>query len=109
MKVYHGRREEHGCAVDVEEDGEACLLDPRYDLHNHASEDLEWGSFGTGAAQLALARAADVLGDDARALRVHQRLKARLVATLPDDDWVLTEGRVRAVIDAIELEHGRRR
>src|SRR5260221_39126 len=63
MKVYHGRREEHGCAVDVEEDGEACLLDPRHDLHNHASEDLEWGSFGTGAAQLALALAADVRAD----------------------------------------------
>ena len=29
MKTYHGRRTEHGCAVDVEEDGEVSLLNPR--------------------------------------------------------------------------------
>jgi hypothetical protein len=66
-----GRREEHGCAVDVEEDGEACLLDPHRDLGPHACADLAWGSYGSGAAQLALALAADGLGDDARALRIH--------------------------------------
>jgi hypothetical protein len=36
MKVYHGRRSEHGCAVDVEENGECCSLNPRLDLRNHS-------------------------------------------------------------------------
>jgi hypothetical protein len=36
MKVYHGRRTEHGCAVDVEEDGECYALNPRLDLQNHS-------------------------------------------------------------------------
>ncbi len=38
MKVYYGRRTEHGCAVDVEEDGEVCLLHPRNDLCNHSPD-----------------------------------------------------------------------
>ena len=32
MKVYHGRRTDHGCAVDVEEDDECTSLHPRNDL-----------------------------------------------------------------------------
>ena len=74
MKVYHGRRTEHGCAVDVEEDGECYGLHPRHDLRNH-SPDIEWGYSGSGPAQLALALAADVLQDDDKAQEIYQRLK----------------------------------
>ena len=105
MKVYHGRRTEHGCAVDVEEDGECTSLHPRNDLRLHSSE-FNWGFGGSGPAQLALALAADVLGDDEKALEIHQRLKFKLVGRLPHEDWVLTEGQVRTAIDAIEQERG---
>ena len=102
MKTYHGRRTEHGCAVDVEEDGERYLLDPRRDLRNH-SQEFEWGYGGSGPAQLALALAADVLGDDERAQDTYQRLKFRLVGGLPHEGWALSEGRIHS---AIEQERG---
>lgn len=106
MKVYHGRRTEHGCAVDVEEDGEVSLLNPRLDLCNHSPAGLEWGYSGSGAAQLALALAADVLGDDHKAEAIYQKLKFKLVGGLPHEGWVLTEGRIRSAIDAIEYDRG---
>ena len=109
MKVYYGRRTEHGCAVDVEEDGERTLLDLRLDLRNHSPTGAEWGYAGSGPAQLALALAADVLGDDEKALDVYQRLKFKLVGRLPHEEWVLTEGQIRTAIDTIEQEKGRER
>ena len=48
MKVYHGRRTDHGCAVDVEEDGEVTLLNPRLDLRNHSPSGFEWGYGAAG-------------------------------------------------------------
>jgi hypothetical protein len=107
MKVYHGRRTEDGCAVDVEDNGEVYSLHPRYDLHRHSMTGYEWGFGGSGPAQLALALAADVLGDDDKAQEVYQRLKFRLVGGLPDEGWVLTESRIRSAIDAIEQERSR--
>lgn len=52
---------------------------------------FEWGYGGSGPAQLALALAADVLGEDEAALDVYQRLKFRVVGRLPADGWTLTE------------------
>ena len=109
MKVYHGRQTEHGCAVDVEEDGECYLLNPRHDLRNHSPTGLEWGYSGSGPAQLALALAADVLQDDDKAQEVYQRLKFRLISRLPHEEWVLTEDGIRAAINDIEQQRERRR
>ena len=109
MKTYHGRRTEHGCAVDVEDNGEVYCLNLRHDLKNHSPCGAEWGFSGSGPAQLALALAADVLGDDDQALQIYQRLKFRLVGGLPHEGWVLTEDRIRSAIDDIRHEQGRRR
>ena len=109
MKTYHGRRTEHGCAVDVEDNGEVYCLNPRHDLKCHSPTGFEWNYSGSGPAQLALALAADVLGDDELAQQVYQRLKFRVVGSLPHEGWVLTEGRIRSTIDDIRHEQGRRR
>jgi hypothetical protein len=85
------------------------LLDLRRDLRNHSPTGLEWGFSGSGPAQLALALAADVLGDDERAQQVYQRLKVKLIGALPHDGWVLDEDRVRAAIETIEQEQERSR
>ncbi|MGH7173841.1 MAG: DUF6166 domain-containing protein [Gemmataceae bacterium] len=103
MKVYHGRRTEHGCAVDVEEDAECTSLNPRNDLRRHSSE-FNWGYGGSGPAQLALALAADVLGDGDRAQAVYQKLKFKLVGRLPNEEWVLSESQIRSAIESIEQE-----
>ena len=73
-KTYTGYRlhtaagGEAGTQVMVHEEGrEPRPIDPRLDLRNHSPTGLEWSYVGSGPAQLALALAADVLGDDERA------------------------------------------
>jgi hypothetical protein len=107
MKSYHGTRTDQGCEVVVEENGTSRPLDLRLDLRNHSPTGPEWGYSGSGPAQLALALAADVLGDDERAQDVYQRLKFKLVGGLPKEGWTLTEDRIRSAIEAIEQEQER--
>lgn len=54
--IYVGRRargiaivEVHDCRADWE------VLNPRHDVFNHSPSGFEWGYFGSGPAQLALA------------------------------------------------------
>ena len=51
MSTYSGVRTDAGCVVTV--DGKP--LGPRLDLFNHSPTGFEWGYFGSGPAQLALA------------------------------------------------------
>jgi hypothetical protein len=92
--------------VTVHQEGQAPRpLDPRFDLRRHA-DGLNLGYGGSGPAQLALALAADVLGDGEAARDLHQRLKSRLVARLPRDGWALTEEQLRQAIHEIQQERG---
>jgi hypothetical protein len=91
MKTYTGIRSANGCAVTVTDCGGCRGLDPRFDLRTHSPDGFEWGYGGSGPAQLALALAADVLGDDEAALGVYQLLKFRVVGRLPAEAWTLTE------------------
>ena len=109
MKVYRGTQTETGAAVVVEENGNCRTLDPRFDLRNHSPTGFNWGYAGSGPAQLALALAADVLGDDEKAQDVYQRLEAKLVASLPAEGWSLTEDRIRSAIETIDREKPRSR
>ena len=103
MKTYSGVRTESGCAVTVT-DGDGCRgLDPRFDLRTHSPDGFEWGYGGSGPAQLALALAADVLGDDEAALDVYQRLKFRVVGRLPAAAWVLTAEELAEAIRALRV------
>ena len=110
MKRYVGTRTDDGCAVVVlEDDRPPRPLDPRLDLRNHSPTGFEWGYGGSGPAQLALALAADVLGDDEKAQQLYQRLKFKLVGGLPHEGWELTADRVRAALDAVAQERDRSR
>jgi hypothetical protein len=103
MKHYEGRRTQTGCIVTVHQEGqEPRPLNPRLDLRNHSPTGFEWSYSGSGPAQLALALAADALGDDDRAQDAHQDLKFRLVARLPHEGWTLSEKQVRAAVAQIE-------
>lgn len=79
-------------------------LDPRLDLRNHSPTGCEWGYAGSGPAQLALALAADTLGDDDRALAVYAGLKFILIAALPVGEWTISAKDVLAIIVAIEAD-----
>ncbi|MEO2089355.1 MAG: DUF6166 domain-containing protein [Gemmataceae bacterium] len=101
MKTYSGVRTAAGCAVTVT-DADGCrALDPRFDLRTHSPEGFEWGYGGSGPAQLALALAADALGDDDAALGVYQRLKFRLVGRLPAAGWTLTTDELAETLAAL--------
>ena len=73
------------------------------------SQAFNWGFGGSGPAQLALALAADVLGDDEAARQVYQPLKFRLIGRLPRDGWSLTEEQLRQAIADIQQERGQGR
>ena len=96
MKTYIGIRDlDHDrCAVTV--DGQP--LDPRLDLHVHEPDGFEWGYWGAGPAQLALAILADATGDGGLAVELHQMFKVRIVATL-GGEWRMTDAIVLDWVD----------
>lgn len=102
MKTYTGHQTADGCAVTVADGNGDHDLNPRFDLRKHSLTGFEWGYGGSGPAQLALALAADVLGDDEAALDVYQRLKFRVVGRLPADGWALTEAELAASIRTLQ-------
>jgi hypothetical protein len=102
MKTYTGYRTPQGCIVKVHEGDTTRDLPLRHDLRNHSPTGVEWGYNGSGPAQLALALAAHVLGDDEAAQDIYQRLKFKLVSRLPHDGWSLTEAQLRQVIDELQ-------
>jgi hypothetical protein len=88
-KYYSARPSEPGgtSVYVMEQDaGEHEALDPRADLANHSPSGFAWGYGGSGPAQLALAIAADHLGDDEAALESYQLLKDRLIAEQDPDE-----------------------
>ena len=85
MKLYEGSRSLAGAVVTV--DGRP--LDPRYDLRRLSPAGFEWTYEGAGPQQLALALLADHLGDDTRALALHEAFMRAVVAEL-DNAWELT-------------------
>ncbi len=100
--IFTMRRAPDGSAV-VAFNGEP--LDPRLDLWNHSPTGFEWGYGGAGPAQLALAILAAYLGDDRRAVALHQRFKWRLIAPQPRTlEWSLTTDWLERILEAMELE-----
>lgn len=86
-------------------------LPPRYGLRyyprllvgNQAVGSMfSWGDASPGCAQLALVLLADCLGDDAKALALHQVFRVRFIDRLPQSGWRLTEERLRAMIADLE-------
>jgi hypothetical protein len=108
MKTYIGQAP-HRVIVQLA-NGKIRELDPCLGIREHSPTGFSWGYAGSGPSQLALALCMDAFGKrgavyTARALRVYQELKFRVVATLPGDrDWELTEDQICATIDAIERE-----
>ena len=85
MKIYEGGRSLAGAVVTV--DGRK--LPPRFDLKRLSPAGFEWTYEGAGPSQLALALLADYLGDDQKALSLHEAFMREVVANL-DNAWRLT-------------------
>lgn len=109
--TYHGFRHRDGTAeVRIEttvpnHPTKTRKLPLRLDIDNHSPTGFEWGYGGSGPAQLALAMLADALGNDLRALRIHQDFKFRVIAGLDQDrEWFISADMVRQVAEEIERE-----
>ena len=125
MKTYFGvrasaaRHKEYGDPIDRPGDGlQVWVRDgwerlyPLRHLAHHSPSGFDCGYAGSGPADLALALASDVLGEEddvvtlrgglrvgRQAWRVHHQLKLDVVACLPrDQDWLLQEPNLRARI-----------
>jgi len=84
---------------------EPYLLPPRRDLANHSATGFAWGYQGSGPAQLALAILADYLGDDERALALHQVFKSKMIATLvPDHSFAIMSHEIDPVLAQIDID-----
>jgi hypothetical protein len=108
MKTYQGVRMADGTAIvrvaeKLAEDAVVLRsLALRLDLANHSPTGFEWGYGGSGPAQLAVAILADVLADDALAVRLHQDFKWAAIAPLERSaPWVMTEDDVRSIVGLI--------
>lgn len=90
--------------VDRGDGREPQTLPPRLDLSNHSPTGYAWGYEGSGPAQLALAILCCELGDDAQAVRLHQRFKRDVIAPLdPKAGWKITSDDVSGWILALEI------
>jgi Family of unknown function (DUF6166) len=91
--------------VSVSDGRKSEPLPLRLDLFNHSPTGFSWGYGGSGPAQLALALLADALGDDDRAVRLHQAFKFKVVACWPEGErWWITADQIMAVVKVIEQE-----
>jgi hypothetical protein len=78
-------------------------LDPRNDLVNHSPDGFNWGYFGSGPSQLALAILSDFKGDEF-ALRNYQDFKADIISTWQNNQWKLTGKEIKQWIHKRQVE-----
>jgi len=97
MRRYEGYRTEMGPIVTAND----VSLDLRLDLLNHSPTGFEWGYGGSGPAQLALAILADHLGNDEKALELHQAFKFAVISKLPKNGWILTTDQIREALESL--------
>lgn len=90
---------------EFENPDELTPLPPRHDLFNHSPDGFECGYGGSGPAQLALALLAHHLGDDARAVRLHQTFKWLVVAKLPKrGSWIIEPVEIDETLEAMAAQ-----
>jgi hypothetical protein len=96
------------CSIEVFKRGKSPYpLQERQDIINHSPTGIAWGYGGSGPAQCAFALLVDYLGDEARARRVYQEFKFRVIAALPtNSEWTLTGVQIEKALAVIDL--GRR-
>lgn len=103
-KTYRGVRRPDGATLVT------CgrqQLPPRHDLRSYGPV-FDWDASEAGPSQLALALLADYLGDDQRALDLHQDFRRKVIRGLPAAGWVLgpeqIEPALREIATARELK-----
>lgn len=82
MKWYVGYKNGFNFDVCVHINDRNYKLNPCYELVNHSPDGFAWGYNGSGPAQLALAICVDVTQDENKAMKVYQKFKEQVIASL---------------------------
>lgn len=96
VKTYQGDRTIDGILVTVN----GAPLDEHREIKTLTEDGFEWGFEGPASAQLALAILADHLGDNARALALHDAFMREVVANFANE-WIMTSADVQEAVDAL--------
>jgi|TARA_B100002003_G_scaffold217191_1_gene217237 hypothetical protein len=99
MKRYVGERTMDGIQVTVD----GAPLPERTDIVALTDTGFEWTYEGSSPTQLALALLADHLGDDTKALALHEVFMRVVVANF-GNEWEMTGDDIDAALAAISSE-----
>ena len=100
--VFAGERCDGDARVSMTLAGQPSQCLPLHlDVRKHSPCGFEWGYWGSGPAQLALALCVEIVGRE-RAERVYQAVKDDLIAPLREDAWMLSGTAVLAAVERAE-------
>ena len=107
MITIRGSRDSRGNARIIKSDGsDKSLLDERLDWANHSPGGMEWGYYGSGPTQLAIAMLGAV-ADRTVALNHYYEFKTEVVARFPRSGWQMSVEEIRRWLNQkIELGEG---
>jgi hypothetical protein len=98
MRVFQGRRFPDGRTEVLvqthDKETSAVSKAPLPHLVYHSPDGFEWGYAGSGPSDLARSIVGYLLGEDEPSARVYQHVKAKLIAPIRNDSWLLDEWRV---------------
>jgi uncharacterized protein (DUF2249 family) len=98
--AFSGIRVFNEASVTMTINSDIIALPLRLELACHSPTGFEWGYNGSGPAQLALAIATQLFGDDL-AVDCYQRLKERVFAGMQRDAWTLSGTAVRRALAGV--------
>lgn len=100
---FRGSRTRTETTVELVDDGVPRPLPFHLGVRNHSPMGFEWGYFGSGPAQLALAMCVELVGP-IQAQSVYQFVKDALIAPLQTDKWHIQGFEVMEIIWAHTAE-----
>ena len=106
MKVYEGLLHDGEAKIFVTQNNKRSELriEPSLRVWNHSPSGFNWGYGGSGPAQTSLALLLDALGDQERAVNLHQSFKFRVVADWPSDsNWTITDEEIKNTCTELEM------
>jgi hypothetical protein len=102
-RFYSGRRDGQVTVRDGIGAASKRPLPPHAVLFKHGEKGSTRIGDGSGSAEIALALLADALGNEARAMAMHETFSRRVVALFPER-WTISRTRVISYLSLIEFE-----
>src|SRR5215207_10540362 len=107
--MYQGVRDVNGVASVwiTTEQGVHGELPLRLDIRNHSPTGFEWGYWGSGPRQLALAMIAHATGSDEKAEAYSNDFKCAVVGRFLHNGWEMSADDVRECVESLHRRFAR--